>query len=136
MNFFDRLLHFLDLFPAKIQMKNKRDAFFEYENMNISIVDIHFDDKGVEWLVIKDEENSNTIIEINLRVLQRELNESNHYRIVETIFSNFNLFPQVNLTHIGMPISYQIANMTTIKTAEDLIRFQILVSKVGSFLSK
>jgi hypothetical protein len=77
------------------------------------------------------DENSNTIIEINIRVLQTQLIKSNTHRIIETVFSNFNLFPQINITNLGIPISYQIANVTTIKTAEDLIRFQIRVPKVG-----
>jgi len=106
--------------------------------MNISIVDINFEKEDNEWFTIKHhemiEENSNTIIEINIRVLQKQFIKSNHHRIIETIFSNFNLFPQINLTHFGIPISYQITNMTTIKTDEDLIRFQIRISEVGEFL--
>lgn len=64
---------------------------------------------------------------------------TDHYRLIETIFSNFNLFPQVNSSNIstqkplmiGMPISYQIANWTHIQTDEDLIRFQIRIPDVS-----
>jgi hypothetical protein len=106
--------------------------------MNISIIDINFKKEINEWFDIKHhktiETNPNIIIEINIRILQRQLNQSNNYRIIETIFSNFNLFPQRNFTHFGIPISYQIANMNTIKTKEDLIRFQIRISEVGELL--
>jgi hypothetical protein len=104
----------------------------------MSIVDINFEKESKEWFAIKNyekiEENPNMIIEINIRVLQKQLIESNHHRLIQTMFSNFNLFPQINLTHFGIPISYQIANMTTIKTEEDLIRFQIRIPKVGEGL--
>jgi hypothetical protein len=121
---FNRLLHFLDLFPAKIQTDN---TSFEYENMNMSIVDLHLDYHNNEWFAIKDED---TIIEINIRVLQNQSIESDDYRIIQTIFSNFNLFPQINTTHFGTPISFQIPNMTIIKTDEDLLRFRIRISEV------
>jgi hypothetical protein len=121
---FNRLLHFLDLFPAKIQTDN---TSFEYENMNMSIVDLHLDYQNNEWFAIKDED---TIIEINIRVLQNQSIESDDYRIIQTIFSNFNLFPQINTTHFGTPISFQIPNMTIIKTDEDLLRFRIRISEV------
>jgi len=121
---FDRLLHFLDLFPAKIQTDN---TSFEYENMNMSIVDLHLDYQNNEWFAIKDED---TIIEINIRVLQNQSIESDDCRIIQTIFSNFNLFPQINTTHFGRPISFQIPNMTIIKTDKDLLRFRIRIFEV------
>jgi hypothetical protein len=78
-----------------------------------------------------------------MRVLREQLGSNNNHRIIETIFSNFNLFPQVNKTNqtkekynqlLGVPISYQIANWTTIKTDEDLVRFQIRLPKVRNFI--
>jgi len=81
----------------------------------------------------------NSIIELNIRVLRKQFVSSDDYRIIETIFSNFNLFPQINKTNqtdeknnqlLGIPISYQIVNWTTIRTDEDLVRFQIRVPKV------
>jgi hypothetical protein len=71
-----------------------------------------------------------------MRALRAQLGSEDQYRIIETIFSNFNLFPQANKTNenntqlFGVPISYQIANWTTIKTDKDLVRFQIQVSEV------
>lgn len=100
----------------------------------MSIVDIHFEEEINEWFSIKDQKiNSDVIIEINLRVLQKQFNEIDNHRIIETIFSNFNLFPQKNLSYYGIPISYQIANKTTIKTEENLIRFQVRVPEVREF---
>jgi hypothetical protein len=93
----------------------------------MSIVDLHLDYQNNEWFAIKDED---TIIEINIRVLQNQSIESDDYRIIQTIFSNFNLFPQINTTHFGTPISFQIPNMTIIKTDEDLLRFRIRISEV------
>jgi hypothetical protein len=90
--------------------------------------------------VDQSDDHPNSIIQLNLRALRAHI-ESTDYRIIETIFSNFNLFPQVNKTKqfnesdsrlLAMPISYQIANWPTIKTNEDLIRIQIRVSKVRS----
>jgi hypothetical protein len=84
----------------------------------------------------------NSIIQLNMRVLREQLEATNDYRIIETIFSNFNLFPQVNQTNetndelLGVPISYQIANSTMIKADEDLVKFQIRVSKVRRFILK
>jgi hypothetical protein len=113
----------------KIQTDNMS---FEYENMNMSIMDLHLEKQNNEWFAIKDDDNPNMIIEINIRVLQRQFsNELDDYRIIQTIFSNFNLFPQMNTTHFGTPISFQISNMTTMKTDEDLLRFQIRISEVG-----
>ncbi|CAF4500857.1 unnamed protein product, partial [Rotaria sp. Silwood2] len=131
----NKLLQFLDLFPTKIQIENKQNLSFEYENINISILDINFENENNEWFRINANKyqeininkHPNTIIEINIRVLQTQLIKLNNYRIIETIFSNFNLFPQINITNFGIPISYQIANLTTIKTDEDLIRFLIQV---------
>lgn len=74
-----------------------------------------------------------------MRVLREQLGEDNNYRIIETIFSNFYLFPQMNKTNqtnentnqlLGIPISYQIANWTMSKTDEDLVRFQIRIPEV------
>ena len=134
MHFSDRLLHFLDLFPAKIQTGHEGNVSFEYESMNMSIVDIQLDQENTEWFSIQEKENAQTIIEINMRVLQKQFTNFTSHRIIETIFSNFNLFPHLNQTHFGMPISYQIANITTIKTDEDLLRFQIRISEVGEIL--
>jgi len=81
-----------------------------------------------------------------MRVLREELKSNDNYRIIETIFSNFNLFPQINKTNqtnennnnnnqlLGIPISYQIVNSTMIKTDKDLIKFQIRISKVRKFI--
>ncbi len=92
------------------------------------------------------EDEPNTIIELNMRVLGTQLGSSDdNYRIIETIFSNFNLFPQANKSNqakensshlLGIPISYQIANRTMIKANEDLVRFQIRVSAVRKSIRK
>ncbi|CAF3674371.1 unnamed protein product [Rotaria sp. Silwood1] len=131
----NKLLQFLNLFPAKIQIENKQNLSFQYENIHITILDINFENESNQWFRINTDnyqeninKHSNIIIEINIQALQTKLIKSNNYRIIEIIFANFNLFPQINMTNIGIPISYQIANLTTIKTNEDLIRFQIQVS--------
>ena len=98
----------------------------------MSIVDIDFEQKNTEWFTMKDATNPDAIIELNMRVLQKQLNESNSSRIIETIFSNFNLFPQVNTTLLGIPISYQIANTSTVHTEEDLIRFRIRIADTST----
>lgn len=81
----------------------------------------------------------NSIIEINMRILNEQLGTENSYKIIETIFSNFNLFPQLNQTKteynnhsrlFGIPISYQIANWTMNEINEDFVRFQIRVPEV------
>lgn len=95
--------------------------------MNISVVDIDWQQKNTEWFSIHDETNPDIIIELNMRVLQKQLNDCNSSRLIETIFSNFNLFPNFNTTHLGAPISYQIANISTVKANEDLLRFRIRV---------
>jgi hypothetical protein len=41
--FLVRLLHFLDLFPAKIQTDSEHGTSFKYENMNTSLVNVNFD---------------------------------------------------------------------------------------------
>lgn len=80
-----------------------------------------------------------------MRVLRDVLAEDDEQRVIETIFSNFNLFPQVNKSNqsnvtsgqlYGIPISYQIANRTMIKANEDLVRFQIRVSEVRTKILK
>ncbi len=81
-----------------------------------------------------------------MRVLRIQLeSRDDDYRIIETIFSNFNLFPQANKSNqtnedrnqlLGIPISYQVANRTTVKADEDLVRFQIRVSDVRKSISK
>ena len=75
---------------------------------------------------------------MNLPALRRHLASTDHYRLIETTFLNFNLFPQMNTSNesssqqlIGLPISYQIANQTNIRTNEDLVRFQIRVTEVS-----
>lgn len=93
----------------------------------MSIVDIDFQHENTEWFSMKDANNPDAIIELNMRVLQKLFNESNSSRIIETIFSNFNLFPQVNSTLLGIPISYQIGNSSHVRTEEDLIRFRIRI---------
>ena len=40
--FLDRLLRFLDLFPAKIEIETDHGTSFKYENMNTSLVNIDF----------------------------------------------------------------------------------------------
>ena len=71
-----------------------------------------------------------------MRVLRAQILSMDNYRIIETIFSNFNLFPQVNITNqtddqlLGIPISYQIANWTSVKADEDFVKYQIRVSEV------
>jgi hypothetical protein len=78
-----------------------------------------------------------------MRVLRERLGSNNNYRIIETIYSNFNLFPQINKTNqtneknnqlLGIPISYKIANWTTIKTDKDLVRFQIRLPDVRKLI--
>ena len=85
------------------------------------------------------QQNVNTIVELNLRALTKFVQSSDNYRLIETIFSNFNLFPQTNFSNetnvdspslIGVPISYQIANLSEIQTDEDIIRYRIRVPKV------
>ena len=85
------------------------------------------------------EEHPASIIQLNLAVLRRQMTSTQRYRIVETLFSNFNLFQQTNRTTqptlndtkmIGVPISYQIANKTMIHAEEDLVRFQIYMPGV------
>ncbi|CAF3811545.1 unnamed protein product [Rotaria magnacalcarata] len=125
----NKLLQFLDSFSAKIQIGSNRSISFEYENMNLSIFDINFQNESNEWCNINTNKYMNTIIEINIQALKKQVIQSKNYRIVETIFSNFNLFPQINITNFGVPLSYQIANFTTIKADNDLIRFQIQVSE-------
>ncbi|CAF1028752.1 unnamed protein product [Adineta steineri] len=131
----NKLLHFIDLFPVKIEINNEQSTSFKYENMMTSLVNVNFaqqDDS--KWFTIKsDKHHPDSIIELNIRAL-REL--TNNYCIIETIFSNFNLFLQTNKTTqinnnrlLGTPISYQIANWTTIKIDEDFVRFQIRVPK-------
>lgn len=54
----NRLLHFLDLFPVKIQIENEQGTSFKYENMNTSLVNINFEqwtddnEKDNEWFTI------------------------------------------------------------------------------------
>ena len=40
---FDRLLRFLDRFPAKIEIETDHGTSFKYENMNTSLIHINFD---------------------------------------------------------------------------------------------
>lgn len=85
-------------------------------------------------------EEPGSVIQLNLAVLRTHLASTHHYRIVETNFANFNLFPIPNISNqsdnssaelIGVPISYQIANWTTIKVKEDLVKVQILVPRAS-----
>ena len=130
--------------------------------MNTSLVDVNFDQwNHDEWFTIKSgnfvesskfivssfffswiensDDHANSIVELNIRALRAHAESIDNYRIIETIFSNFNLFPQMNKMNqtnentsrlLGVPISYQIANWTTIKMNEDLVRFQIRVPQV------
>jgi hypothetical protein len=167
----NRLLHFLDLFSAKIELNNDQSTSFKYENLNTSLVNVNFhqwnqEEKNNEWFTIKSgsfidqrkfyfisfcsciensDDHPNSIIQLNLRALRVQTESIDNYRIIETIFSNFNLFPQMNKTNqtnenssrlIGVPISYQIANWTRIKINEDLVRFQIRVSEVRKYRFK
>ena len=132
--FFNRLLRFLDRFPAKIRNDEQQKMSFEYENMNMSVVNVNRNRSDKDWFTIpsnSETDDRSTIIEVNLRVLQETLNSSEGYRIIETIFSNFNLFPQTNRTSLGIPISYQIANYSSLLAQDDLVRFQIRVPQVG-----
>ncbi len=49
-----RLLHFLDLFPAKIQIDNDHGTSFRYENMNTSLVNINLNEFEItdEWFTL------------------------------------------------------------------------------------
>jgi hypothetical protein len=166
--FVDRLLHFLDLFSAKIQIGEDEITSFNYDNMNTSFVDMHIEqsDDHDDWFTLHSSRSSlavvdlshrvpsssdttgerpSSVIELNLPVLRTHLASTDHYRIVETNFANFNLFPKPNISNqtdnvseemIGIPISYQIANWTTIKVKEDLVKFQILVPKVSRGLHR
>jgi hypothetical protein len=74
-----------------------------------------------------------------MRVLREYVLTTNNSRVIETIFSNFNLFPKSNQTNddlLGVPISYQIANSTIVKADEDLVKFQIRVPEVKIFILK
>ncbi len=91
------------------------------------------------------DDHPNIIIQLNLRALRVQTESIDNYRIIETIFSNFNLFPQMNKTNqtnenssrlLGVPISYQIANWTRIIMDEDLVRFQIRVLEVRKYRFK
>ena len=133
--FSPRLLHFLDRFPAKIRNNEQEKMSFEYDSMNMSVVSVNRDKLDEDWFTIPSSsqtDDRSTIIEVNFRALQDALNSSDGYRIIETIFSNFNLFPQTNRTSLGIPISYQIANYSSLTAREDLVRFQIRVPQVGS----
>lgn len=55
--FLNRLLRFLDLFPAKIDIETDHGTSFKYENMNTSLVNINFDhwhegEIETEWFTI------------------------------------------------------------------------------------
>ena len=156
-----RLLNFLDVFSGKIEIDEDTSTSFIYDNMNTSLVDLtvdHWDDfQDHQWfhhqyerdaslspcfhfecLLDGTDENPNSIIELNLPALRRHLTNTDHYRLIETMFLNFNLFPQANSSNatstqqlLAMPISYQIANWTHIQTTEDLVRFQIRVPDVS-----
>ncbi|UJR31985.1 hypothetical protein I4U23_019458 [Adineta vaga] len=141
----NKLLHFLDLFAAKIEIddKDEQSTSFHYENMDTVLVNLNLDQQIQEnndngWFTLKSNTSDghpNTITQLNIQALQAYAESTDNYRIIETVFSNFNLFPQLNRKNgstskqlLGMPISYQLANWTTIKIDEDLIRFQIRVS--------
>lgn len=127
----------MDLFAAKIQIENTEYFSFQFENMNLSIFDINFENQTNQWFNLnKDDQNPHTIIEINIPNIRKQLFQSNNHRIIQTVFSNFNLFPQTNITNIGVPISYQIANSSPIKTDGDLIKFKIRIPKVKSKISQ
>ncbi len=134
--------------------------------MKTSLVNVNFhqwneEEKNNKWFTIKSgsvinqrkfyifcsciensDDHPNSIIQLNLRALRLQTESIDNYRIIEIIFSNFNLFPQMNQTNenssrlLGVPISYKIANWTRIKMNEDLIRFQIRVSEVRKYRFK
>ena len=165
--FIHRLLNFLDLFSAKIQNEEDHITSFFYDNMNTSLVDMHTEqwDDHDDWYTLPSSrsclavdlfhgvlssldtttERAGSVIQLNLAALRTHLASTQHYRIVETNFANFNLFPIPNSSNqsdnasaelIGIPISYQIANWTTIKVKEDLVKVQILVPKVSRSLHR
>ncbi|CAF0969318.1 unnamed protein product [Rotaria sordida] len=136
-----RLLHFLDLFTTKIQIDNNEQiTSFQYNNMNTSLININFnqwqqDNKDSEWFTITSDHYPNSIVELNMRTLRTQIESIDNYRIIKIVFSNFNLFPQINQTNgnsnqlIGIPISYQIINWTNIRTDNDVVRFQIRIAE-------
>ncbi|CAF3687991.1 unnamed protein product [Rotaria sp. Silwood1] len=143
----NKLLNFLDLFPAKIQIDNNdKKTLFQYNNINTSVININFDqwqqnNKENEWFNVTSENSDhypNIIVQLNMRILRTQLQSSDNYRIIKIIFSNFNLFPQINKTNqtninsnqlIGIPISYQIVNWTNMKTDNDIVKFQIHITE-------
>jgi len=94
----------------------------------MSIIDMNFNENPSSWLRIN--KNSDVIIEINSEYFGKS-----HHRIIETTFSNFNLFPEMNFEQIGVPIGYQIENHTQIQSEKDLIRYQIRVDQTTDNLS-
>jgi hypothetical protein len=120
---------------VKIHNSDDNHMSFDYEHLNMSIVNMKSDSMvDDEWISMSSTSNiteqRSIVIELNRRVLHNIINTTIDYRIVETIFSNFNLFPQSNCTQMGMPISYQIGNYTRIDANEDLIRFRIRLEHV------
>lgn len=100
--------------------------------------------KTREFLIFIENSNqsSDIIIQLNMRALRAQVASIKTYRLIETVFSNFNLFPTTNQTDqidediyqlIKIPISYQIANWTKIQTNNDLIKFQIRIDEVRKF---
>ncbi|CAF1482850.1 unnamed protein product [Rotaria magnacalcarata] len=143
----NKLLHVIDIFPAKIKIdKNEEIASFKFDHMSTSLIKINFDrwqheNKDNDWYTITPEnsdEHPNSIVQLNMRILRTQIESTNDYRLIETVFSNFNLFPLTNKTHetsenrnqlIGMPISIRIANLTKIRADSDLVRFQIRINQ-------
>ncbi|CAF1435673.1 unnamed protein product [Didymodactylos carnosus] len=139
----NKLLRFLDKFPTKIEIfNNHQPTNFELDNMNISVFDTALTDATTtEWTTILTD--SNTIVSLNINgVKHLMLGENNisSYRIIQTIFSNFNLFPIKNCTNnsnedcnqtsifIGQPLSYQIGNLNGTNSFDyDLIKIKIRV---------
>ncbi|CAF2717253.1 unnamed protein product [Rotaria sp. Silwood2] len=140
----NKLLHFIDLFQVKIQINNNEQiTSFQYNNLNTSLININFDrwqqeNKNNEWFSITSDHYPNSIVQLNMQTLRAQVESTDNYRIIKTIFSNFYLFPQINKTNqtnenshqlIGIPISYQIVNWTNVRTDNDIIRFQIRIDE-------
>ncbi len=65
----NRLLRFLDLFPAKIQINDDHGTSFKYDNMNTSLVNVnisqwHEGEMDAEWFTIT---SGRTVILLFLR---------------------------------------------------------------------
>ena len=79
------------------------------------------------------------MIQFNMQTLRKQLESIDNLHVVETIFSNFNLFPIMNNTNeinhplIGLPISHLITNLRMMKNSGALVRIRISASDVKKF---